>query len=64
MNYSSISVDGKYGASMIELTPGQFEFIRSEIKLQEKGYGLLNGPYAKNYVQYWLEFPGTPVGTN
>ena len=41
-----------------------FEFIRAEIKLQEKGYGLLYGPYAENDVQYWLEFPGTPLGTD
>ena len=39
MNYSFISIDGKYGDDMRYLTKGQFDSIRKEIYLQNLGYG-------------------------
>ena len=57
MNYSFISIDGKYGNDMRYITKGQFEFIRKEIYLQYLGYG-----YNKKFDDYWESFPGLPVG--
>ena len=61
MNYSYITINGKQGTSLNKLTKGQFEYIRHEIKQQEKGHGLLKGPYLDTYDSYWTDWPGTPV---
>ena len=57
MNYSLITIDGKYGDDMRYITKGQFEFIRKEIYLQYLGYG-----YNKEFNDYWESFPGLHVG--
>ncbi len=72
MNYSSIRINGHTGTNMQYLTPGQFSFIRNEIKLQNQGYGFIKyNPaisnsenmlnYKKYYEDYWFKIPGTPV---
>ena len=61
MIYSNITINGKQGTSLTKITKGQFEYIRQEIKQQEKGYGLLKGPYLDSYDSYWTDWPGTLV---
>ena len=63
MNYPNIIIDGQKGSTMNLLTPGQFNFIRKEIQLQEMGYGLIKGSYLKHYEKYWNNWPGTRVGS-
>ena len=63
MNYPNIIIDGQKGSTMNLLTPGQFNFIRKEIQLQEMGYGLIKGSYLKHYENYWNNWPGTRVGS-
>ena len=60
-NLNNITINGKQGTSLTKITKGQFEYIRQEIKQQEKGYGLLKGPYLDSYDSYWTDWPGTLV---
>lgn len=62
MNYTSITIDGKKGNNLVYLTKGQFLFLLNEIHLQSKGYGFLKkGKGYDEYMDYWLNWPGTPI---
>jgi RHS repeat-associated protein len=63
MNYPMLYIDGKRLGDLwkdiktLELTPQQIEFIYREIGLQQQGMGTIRA----DYMQYWGDFPGTPV---
>lgn len=62
MSYSYISIDGRFGDNQTSLTPGQFSFLKNEIRIQnsDRLYKCTPDNY-KKYVQYWNNWPGTKV---
>lgn len=61
MNYGFTTINGQRGWDMVHLTKGQFNFVLGEIKLQNQGYGYFGNKRDKDYVDYWVNWPGTPV---